>query len=113
MSDLEVVESVDTRFTAVSEFRDWEFHAKWDGCVEVVRYFNGSTPENYNPDDVQCLHICDAGELMDQLFQLVRHAAGRGHGEWAKPVEVVRQLLARLSPEERALLNEAPTSPSP
>lgn len=107
MSDLKVVRTTETNFTAETPARDWDFYAKWDGCVEVRRFFNGGTPEKHDDDDAAALHICDAGELMDQLFQLVQEAAKRDavfRGEWDSPVVVLRRLIARLSPDERAEL---------
>jgi hypothetical protein len=89
-----------TNFTAENPAHDWEFFVKWDGCVDITRRLNGG-------GDVDTLHICDVGELVEHLFQLMQEAvkcdAGFA-GEWESPVVVLRRLIARLSPDERAEL---------
>lgn len=102
MSDLEFKEVNGAWFDATTAARDLQFGVKFDGCVDISRYFNGGTVEESNPDDVSSLHICDAPEMIDQLFQVVQHAAKtEGFVDWtASPVTVVRRLIGRLSPVE-------------
>lgn len=40
----------------------WKFSARWDGCVDIYRFFNGKGEEDQNH-----LHICDIDEMIAKL----------------------------------------------
>ena len=49
MSDLEFKEVNGAWFDATTAARDLQFGVKFDGCVDISRYFNGGTVEESNP----------------------------------------------------------------
>ncbi len=62
-----------------TEFADvtYRAHAKWDGCVQYSRFFNGG-------EDEDSIHFCD---LDDEILRLqrLREAAKKHFGEgWPK-----------------------------
>lgn len=44
---------------------------KWDGCVNLYKYTNGDTPDNYSYDNVDYFHICEVKEFIKELQSIV------------------------------------------
>jgi len=40
-------------------YGDWTFNVRADGCVEIKRFFNGSSEDTPDNEDMDCLHVCD------------------------------------------------------
>ena len=47
---------------------------KWDGCVNLSRYFNAATPDNNDTDNVDNLHICDIDDMIERLQEIKKIA---------------------------------------
>ena len=119
MSDLHFKAVNGAWFDATTDARDLQFGGKFDGCVNITRAFNGWTVDAPEAgDDVSSLHVCDAAEMIEQLFQVIQHAAmiDAFAGFSASPEAVIGRLVGRLSPAARvallADLTATPTSPS-
>ena len=55
--------------------RDIEITLKWDGCIDINTYSNGSNPEEVlNNNDVDYIHICDVQRFIKQLQEVVEIA---------------------------------------
>lgn len=73
-------------YTATFEDPDgwYEAFVKWDGCIDLTRYFN--TPlsvergKDRNSDDECYIHICDLDDFIARL-QKLRDAAQAAFGE--------------------------------
>ena len=50
-----------------SEDNDMEIHMKWDGCIDLRTYSNGSTPDDYSEENICYIHICDVKEFIKKL----------------------------------------------
>jgi hypothetical protein len=65
----------------------WSAFVKWDGCLEITRYFNlpwgdESLPESER--DASTLHLCSIDDAIQRL-ELLRDMARRHFGaEWPK-----------------------------
>lgn len=66
--------------TVVSvELRDSNYNCislsfKWDGCINLFKYYNGYTPDDNSPEaqeNVDYIHICDLKEFIEQLQEVV------------------------------------------
>ena len=51
---------------------DWLVEVKWDGCVHIFRYLNGSTANTFDESDVDYLHVCDLDEFAESLMELAQ-----------------------------------------
>ncbi len=63
---------------------DWDFRAKWDGCVDLWRHSNGNVPEiqgGARTDESDYLHLCDIDEMIE-LLQEVKAKALAKFGDW-------------------------------
>lgn len=55
----------------------WSAFVKWDGCLEVQRYFN----QPWGDGDTDCsLHICEIEDMIARL-EMLRDMARRHFGE--------------------------------
>lgn len=55
------------------EYEGLQAYIKWDGCINLYRYFNGASPDSlHNKDsDVDYIHICEVKEFIDFLQGIV------------------------------------------
>ena len=56
---------------------------KWDGCIELIRYFN--VPRDLAPergDDYDQIHICDIDETIERLQALKTAAIEHFGADW-------------------------------
>lgn len=44
---------------------------KWDGCIDLRRYWNGDTADNNSEDNVDYIHICEVKEFIKELQSVV------------------------------------------
>ena len=49
---------------------DFEAFVKWDGCCDIRRHHNDSTPAEPIVRDVDRIHICDLRDFIERLEQL-------------------------------------------
>lgn len=59
-------------------------HMKWDGCFELIRWFNGTTPEDKEEDQhADQIHFCSTQSLRD-LADLIegKGVEAFGTSEW-------------------------------
>ena len=47
---------------------EWRAHVRFDGCVDLIRAYNGKTIDE--DDDADSLHICDLNEFINMLTEL-------------------------------------------
>lgn len=63
----------------------WRATCKWDGCVELHRFFNDpDTADPHDEDDVDNLHICDLPAFikrMQALLEMAQEFFGGGEYE--------------------------------
>lgn len=73
---VEVVEQKETVLECGSEWKDFHVYAKWDGCCDIRRYYNGYTYEDDDvPDgEVDYIHICDLREFINFLTEIADRA---------------------------------------
>lgn len=59
-----------------NEYGDIHVYAKWDGCCNIYRYYNGYTyrDENVPEDEVDYIHICDLREFIKFLTDIADKA---------------------------------------
>lgn len=70
----------------------WDVYAKWDGCIELRRYFNRSKQERaehpeYASEDVDLtdgMHICGVDELIQRLQEL-KDLVAKDYPHWEWP----------------------------
>lgn len=60
----------------------WSAFVKWDGCLEVTRYFNVPYGEG-NEDNESTIHICDLDEFIARL-EALRALARQHFGDWPR-----------------------------
>lgn len=60
--------------TVVNDYDNLEIRMKWDGCIDINKYSNGDTPENYSVDNVCYMHICEVQEFINELQSVVNIA---------------------------------------
>lgn len=64
---------------ARSENEDLQVHMKWDGCIDLRKYNNGTTPENHKEADCDYIHICEVKEFIVELQKIVNIAENVFH----------------------------------
>lgn len=57
----------------VNEYNNLEVTMKWDGCINISKYYNGDTPENHS-GNVDYMHICEVKDFIKELQDVVRIA---------------------------------------
>lgn len=58
-----------------SEEKDFHVYAKWDGCCDITRYYNGNTYETGDSEgDNDYIHICDLREFIRFLTDIADEA---------------------------------------
>lgn len=55
---------------------------KFDGCIHLHRYFNGSWIGADESDDVCYMHICDVDKMIDALTKIRAMAKEHFGEEW-------------------------------
>lgn len=58
----------------VNDYNDLSIRMKWDGCIDIRKYENGDSPDNYNSQNVSYMHICEVKEFIKELQDVVRIA---------------------------------------
>lgn len=74
---MKVIKQEEYYFDCINdEYGDFHVHAKWDGCCDINRYYNGYTyKDNNNPDaDVDYIHICNLREFINFLTEIADKA---------------------------------------
>ncbi len=65
-----------------ADVHGWRAYVKWDGCIDLEFFHNGTNPLDENVDDRDYLHICNLDDLIRRLEGLRRIATGRYGEEW-------------------------------
>lgn len=50
-----------------NEYNNLKIDMKWDGCVNIRKYYNGDTPEENTSENVSYMHICELKEFISEL----------------------------------------------
>ena len=68
----ELIRETDYVVEFTNEYEDLHVYAKWDGCCDITRYYNGATykDENVDTNDVDYMHICDLREFIQFLTEI-------------------------------------------
>jgi hypothetical protein len=54
----------------------YQAYVKWDGCVQLTRYFNG------NQNDEDSIHICDLDDFISRLQEIRDLAVQKFGNNW-------------------------------
>ena len=59
-----------------NEYGDIHVYAKWDGCCNIYRYYNGYTyrDKNISEDEVDYIHICNLRKFIKFLTDIADKA---------------------------------------
>jgi len=57
-----------------NEYNDLKIHIKWDGCIDISKYWNGTSPENNDEDNTDYIHVCEVKEFIKELQSVVNIA---------------------------------------
>lgn len=73
---MEVIKQNEYALECCSKYKDLHVYAKWDGCCDIRRYYNGYTYEDKDvpDDDVDYIHICDLREFIRILTEIADKA---------------------------------------
>lgn len=78
MEEIKVVRAEDYCIDFSNEYGDLFVHAKWDGCCDINRYYNGFTYKDRNSKDpnynADYIHICDLREFIKFLTEVADRA---------------------------------------
>lgn len=67
----ELIRETDYVMEFTNEDEDFHIYAKWDGCCDISRYYNGYTYKDEGKDvDVDSIHICDLREFIRSLTEI-------------------------------------------
>lgn len=73
---MEVIKQEKCVLECCSKYKDFHVYAKWDGCCDIRRYYNGYTYEDKDiPEgDEDYIHICDLREFINFLTEIADRA---------------------------------------
>lgn len=60
----------------------WACTVKFDGCVDLTKYFNRPASEQTEEEDCDCMHICDIDEHIEMLKALKKKAIEHFGTQW-------------------------------
>lgn len=77
--DIKKINKTDDGLITSVELRDNNYNAiqldfKWDGCINMWKYYNGYTPNNNSEkvtENIDYMHICDLQEFINQLQEVL------------------------------------------
>ena len=74
----EIHKTNDELVTAVelrdNNYNDIQLDFKWDGCINMWKYYNGYTPDDDSEEvqeNMDYLHICDLQKFINQLQEVL------------------------------------------
>ena len=71
---MQIIKETDYVLECSNEYKDMHVYAKWDGCCDIRRYYNGDTYETENVIDRDYIHICDLREFIAFLAEVADKA---------------------------------------
>lgn len=72
---MEVIKETEYLLECSNEYKDIYIRAKWDGCCDIRRYYNGDTYETGNTSGVSdYIHICELREFIEFLTEVADRA---------------------------------------
>ena len=77
--DIKNISKTNDGFITAVELRDNNYNAirldfKWDGCINLWKYYNGYTPDDNSPeaqDNMDYIHVCNLQEFINQLQEVL------------------------------------------
>jgi hypothetical protein len=60
----------------IKPIADYQVYAKWDGCIEFDRFFNGD--DSGSEENTDGMHICDIDEVIKRLKEIKQLMVNKG-----------------------------------
>lgn len=73
---MEIIKQEEYCLECCNEYRDFHVYAKWDGCCDIHRYYNGYVygDKDVPDDEIDYIHICDLREFINFLTEIADRA---------------------------------------
>lgn len=66
----------DSKGKIIKPIADYEVYAKWDGCIQLDRFFNGD--DSGSEENTDGIHICDVDEMIERLKEIKKLMINKG-----------------------------------
>ena len=74
----ELIRETDYVMEFTNEHEDFHVYARWDGCCNIRRYYNGDTYKDEGESvDSDYIHICDIREFIEFLTEIADKCEGK------------------------------------
>jgi hypothetical protein len=80
-----LVNKTDYVMEFANDQKDFHVYAKWDGCCDINRYYNGDTYKTEYSDcneEPDYIHICDLREFIEFLTEIADKCEANEKFDW-------------------------------